>query len=45
MNNNIRIFCVIALALAGTGSFADVFRDAMGRNQGMKTLRFSAIIL
>ena len=35
--NNIRIICVVALALAGTGAFAEVFHDAMGRKVGSVT--------
>ena len=35
--NNIRIICVVALALAGSAAFADTYRDAMGRNRGTST--------
>ena len=35
--DNIRIICVLALALLGAGASADTYRDAMGRNRGTST--------
>ena len=35
--NNIRIACMLALALAGAGTFADTYRDSLGRSRGTST--------
>ena len=35
--NKIKIVCLLTVALAGAGVFADTYRDAMGRSRGSST--------